>query len=229
MGLIDDINNACDGIERRIAELQVGLTKTSQYQSRAKMLLKLRQASLGGMVSLPEKEIKTLLEEASWLGKQPSCSGGKQSCDKPAIRKFDFTDRGTWFVCEGHYEEVLEFIKTNKYVGVYDLDVDEPDIPHLSINYCIPALSFTIIFRDHIRGTNKYGYEKTEFDLVLKKVGLNRISVLKGLRAITGAPLIEAKRWADSPPQTIKKGMTKWDAEEAKKLLEDAGATVEIR
>ena len=71
--------------------------------------------------------------------------------------------------------------------------------------------------------------EKTEFDVVLKEVGANKISVIKAVRALTNLGLKEAKDKVDNLPSTIKEGVSKDDAEAAKKALTEAGATVEVQ
>lgn len=71
--------------------------------------------------------------------------------------------------------------------------------------------------------------EKTEFDIVLSAVGDKKVNVIKAVRAITGLGLKEAKDAVDGAPATIKEGASKEDAEEAKKQLEEAGATVELK
>ena len=71
--------------------------------------------------------------------------------------------------------------------------------------------------------------EQTEFDVVLANMGSNKVSVIKAVRAITGQGLKEAKDTVESAPATIKEGATKDEAEEVKKQLEEAGATVEIK
>jgi len=71
--------------------------------------------------------------------------------------------------------------------------------------------------------------EKTEFDVVLASFGANKVSVIKVVRALTGLGLKEAKDAVESAPNTIKEGVSKDDAEEAKKALEEAGATVEVK
>ena len=71
--------------------------------------------------------------------------------------------------------------------------------------------------------------EKTEFDVILKEVGANKIGVIKVVRALTGLGLKEAKEKVDGAPSTLKEGVTKEDAEAAKKELTEAGATVEIK
>jgi large subunit ribosomal protein L7/L12 len=71
--------------------------------------------------------------------------------------------------------------------------------------------------------------EKTEFDVVLKETGSNKIGVIKAVRALTSLGLKEAKDKVDSCPSTIKEGVSKEEAEEAKKQLTEAGATVELK
>ena len=71
--------------------------------------------------------------------------------------------------------------------------------------------------------------EKTEFDVVLASIGEKKVNVIKAVRAITGLGLKEAKELVDGAPSTIKEAASKGDADEAKKQLEEAGATVELK
>ncbi|QCC86046.1 50S ribosomal protein L7/L12 [Desulfovibrio desulfuricans] len=71
--------------------------------------------------------------------------------------------------------------------------------------------------------------EKTEFDVILKEAGANKIGVIKAVRALTSLGLKEAKEKVDGCPSTLKEGVSKDEAEEAKKLLTEAGATVEVK
>ncbi|HEX7593234.1 MAG TPA: 50S ribosomal protein L7/L12 [Anaerolineae bacterium] len=73
--------------------------------------------------------------------------------------------------------------------------------------------------------------EKTEFEIVLKEAGTQKIPVIKVVRELTGGTLglKEAKDLVESAPASIKKGATKEEAAEAKKKLEEVGATVEIK
>ena len=73
------------------------------------------------------------------------------------------------------------------------------------------------------------GAEKTEFDLVLTGFGDKKIAVIKEVRAITGLGLKEAKELVEGVPSNVKEGISKEDAEEAKKKLEEAGASAEIK
>ena len=70
--------------------------------------------------------------------------------------------------------------------------------------------------------------EKSEFDVVLKDAGGSKINVIKAVREITGLGLQEAKGLVDEAPKPVKEGASKDEAEEIKKKLEEAGATVEL-
>lgn len=71
--------------------------------------------------------------------------------------------------------------------------------------------------------------EKTEFDVVLTGAGSNKIAVIKVVRALTGLGLKEAKAKVDELPSTIKEAVSKADAEDAKKQLDEAGAACEVK
>ena len=71
--------------------------------------------------------------------------------------------------------------------------------------------------------------EKTEFDVVLKAAGANKIAVIKEIRAITGLGLKDAKDLVDGAPKTVKEGASKDDAEKIAEQLKKAGAEVEVK
>ena len=71
--------------------------------------------------------------------------------------------------------------------------------------------------------------EKTEFDVVLKSAGANKIAVIKVVRAVTGLGLKEAKELVDGAPKNLKEGISKDDAEKLAAELKDAGAEVEVK
>ena len=71
--------------------------------------------------------------------------------------------------------------------------------------------------------------EKTEFDVILTSIGEKKINVIKEVRRITGLGLKEAKEAVESAPKAIKEGVSKEEAEEVKKKLEEAGASVELK
>ncbi len=71
--------------------------------------------------------------------------------------------------------------------------------------------------------------EKTEFDVILKEIGPNKINVIKAVRELTTLGLKEAKDLVEAAPKTVKEGVNKADAEAAKAKLEAAGAVVEVK
>ena len=71
--------------------------------------------------------------------------------------------------------------------------------------------------------------EKDEFDVVLNSFGDNKVAVIKAVRSITGLGLKEAKDAVEGTPSTLKEGVSKDEAEEVKKQLEEAGAAVELK
>lgn len=77
--------------------------------------------------------------------------------------------------------------------------------------------------------TGKVEEEKTEFEVVLQSVGEKKIQVIKVVRALTGLGLKEAKELVDGAPKTVKAGVSKEEAADLKRQLEEAGASVEIK
>jgi large subunit ribosomal protein L7/L12 len=71
--------------------------------------------------------------------------------------------------------------------------------------------------------------EKDEFDVVMTSFGANKVNVIKVVRAVTGLGLKEAKDLVEGAPSTVKEGVAKAEAEEIKKQLEEAGASVELK
>ena len=71
--------------------------------------------------------------------------------------------------------------------------------------------------------------EKTEFSVILKEVGANKINVIKAVREVTSLGLKEAKDLVDGAPKTVKDGVSKEEAETIKKKFTEAGATVEVK
>lgn len=71
--------------------------------------------------------------------------------------------------------------------------------------------------------------EQTEFNVVMSSFGANKVNVIKAVRAITGLGLKEAKDMVEGVPATVKEGVTKAEADDVKKQLEEAGASVDIK
>ena len=71
--------------------------------------------------------------------------------------------------------------------------------------------------------------EKTEFDVIMTSFGENKVGVIKAIRTITGLGLKEAKDLVEGAPSTVKEGVSKAEAADVKKLLEEAGASVDVK
>jgi large subunit ribosomal protein L7/L12 len=78
-------------------------------------------------------------------------------------------------------------------------------------------------------GEAEGGAEQTEFDVVMKSFGGNKVAVIKAIRGITGLGLKEAKEMVEGAPVAVKEGVEKDEAEDVKKQLEEAGAEVEVK
>lgn len=78
-------------------------------------------------------------------------------------------------------------------------------------------------------GGGEAAAEQTEFDVVMKSFGANKVAVIKAIRSITGLGLKEAKDMVEGAPVSVKEGVEKAEAEDVKKQLEEAGAEVEVK
>ena len=122
-------------------------------------------------------------------------------------------------------EDVIEFISNMSVLELSEL------VKEFEEKFGVSAQP-TVVAGGAVAGGAEGGAaaeEKTEFDVVLKDVGAKKINVIKAVRALTGLGLKEAKEAVEGAPTTIKEGVSKEDAEEAKKQLEEAGATAEIK
>ena len=91
-----------------------------------------------------------------------------------------------------------------------------------------PAAGAAVMMAGPAAAAAEAAPEKTMFDVILKSAGDKKIQVIKEVRALTALGLKEAKDLVDGAPKPVKKGVSKDEAEAAKKQLEDAGATVEL-
>jgi large subunit ribosomal protein L7/L12 len=92
-----------------------------------------------------------------------------------------------------------------------------------------PAAGGAVMVQGPQGGGEEAAEEQTEFDVILKEIGDNKIQVIKAVRALTSLGLKEAKVLVDSAPKPVKEGVSKEDAAEARSQLEEAGATVEVK
>jgi len=92
-----------------------------------------------------------------------------------------------------------------------------------------PAAAAVAVAAGPAAGAGEVAAEKTEFDVILKSAGANKLAVVKLVKDLTGLGLKEAKEVVDGAPSKVKEGVSKEEAEGLKKSLEEAGAEVELK
>ncbi len=120
-------------------------------------------------------------------------------------------------------EEVLEAIAEMSVMDVVQL------VEAMEEKFGVSAAAAVAAAPAAAGGEAAAAEEKDDFDIVLTAVGDKKVNVIKAVRGITGLGLKEAKDLVDGAPSTIKEAAPKAEAEEAKKALEEAGATVELK
>jgi large subunit ribosomal protein L7/L12 len=120
-------------------------------------------------------------------------------------------------------EDVLTYLETANMLEVSELikDIEE--------KFGVTAAAAPVAVAGGAAPAAEAAEEKTEFDVELTSVGEKKINVIKVIRGITALGLKEAKEIADSAPSVVKEAAAKEEAEEIKKKLEDAGATVTLK
>ena len=122
-------------------------------------------------------------------------------------------------------EQVVEFIGNMTVLELSEFIKELEDV--FGVEAAAPAAA---VMAAPVAGGDAGGEEEqTEFDVVLKGAGGNKIAVIKAVRAITGLGLKEAKALVDEAPKALKEGVSKDEADEAAKQLEEAGAEVEVK
>lgn len=122
-------------------------------------------------------------------------------------------------------DEIFEAIKNLTVIEVSEL------VKKLEEEFGVSAAAPVAVAAAPVAGAGEAAAaeEKTSFDVILKDAGSNKIQVIKVVRQLTNLGLKEAKDLVDNAPKPVKEGVSKEEAEEAKKLLEEAGASVEIK
>ncbi len=124
----------------------------------------------------------------------------------------------------GNVDKILEMVETMTVLELSDL------VKALEEKFGVTAAAPMAMMPGVMpAGAAAEAEEKTEFDVILKSVGEQKIQVIKVVRAITSLGLIEAKKLVEEAPSPIKEAVTKDEAEEIKKKVEEVGATVEIK
>jgi large subunit ribosomal protein L7/L12 len=122
-------------------------------------------------------------------------------------------------------EQVVEFISNMTVLELSEFikELEEK----FGVSAAAPAMAMAMVAPAAAEAAAEE--EKTEFDVILTGSGANKIGVIKVVRALTGLGLKEAKAKVDELPSSIKEAVAKAEAEDAKKQLEEAGATCEIK
>jgi large subunit ribosomal protein L7/L12 len=127
-------------------------------------------------------------------------------------------------------EKMDEIIKTIEGMSVLELsDLVKVLEEKFGVSANIPMMAAPMGSAAGAAGAAPAAEEKTSFTVVLSSTGGNKIAVIKEVRAMTSLGLKEAKDLVDSAPKPVKEGVTKEEAEDMKKKLEAAGATVELK
>jgi large subunit ribosomal protein L7/L12 len=119
-------------------------------------------------------------------------------------------------------EDILESISNMTVMEVVDL------ISEMEEKFGVTAAA-AVAAAPAAAGGGEAAEEKTDFDVTLADMGGNKVAVIKAVRAITGLGLKEAKDKVESAPCVLKEGASKEEADDFKKQLEEAGATVELK
>ena len=120
-------------------------------------------------------------------------------------------------------EDVLAYLENANMMEVSEL------ISEIEEKFGVSAAAPVAVAASPAAGDNAGAEAKTEFDVVLKAAGQQKINVIKAVRAITDLGLKEAKEMVDSAPKSIKEGVSEAEANEIKSQLEEAGAEVELK
>lgn len=122
-------------------------------------------------------------------------------------------------------EDILDTIANMSVMEVVDL------VEAMEEKFGVSAAAAAVAVAAPAAGGDAGGAaeEKTEFDVVMASFGDNKVAVIKAVRGLTGLGLKEAKEMVEGAPATVKEAASKDEAEEAKKTLEEAGATVELK
>ena len=119
--------------------------------------------------------------------------------------------------------EIIEALEQKPLIEIVDLVKD------MEVKWGVSAAVATVAAAPAAAGAAEAAAEKTEFDVVMSSFGANKVSVIKAVRAITSLGLKEAKDMVEGVPATIKEAVPKDEAEDIKKQLEEAGASVEVK
>lgn len=120
-------------------------------------------------------------------------------------------------------DDILQAISDMKVMDVVEL------ISSMEEKFGVSAAAAVAVASPAGQAANAAAEEQTEFTVIMTSFGANKVNVIKAVREITGLGLKEAKDLVEAVPAHVKDGVSKADAEELKKKLQEAGATVEVK
>lgn len=120
-------------------------------------------------------------------------------------------------------EDILETIANMSVMDVVDL------ISAMEEKFGVSAAAAVAAAPVAAAGAATAAEEQTEFNVIMTSFGANKVNVIKAIRAITGLGLKEAKDMVEGVPATVKEGVSKAEADDIKKQLDEAGASVEVK
>ena len=120
-------------------------------------------------------------------------------------------------------EDVIEFISSMSVLDLSEL------VKEMEEKFGVSAAPVAMAAGPGAQAPVVEAEEKNEFDVILSEIGDKKIQVIKTIRALTGLGLKEAKALVDEAPKAVQEGVSKEDAEDIKKQLEEVGATVEVK
>lgn len=120
-------------------------------------------------------------------------------------------------------EDILSAISDMSVMDIVDL------VKQMEDKFGVSAAAAVAVAGPAVAGDASAAEEQTEFDVVMKSFGANKIAVIKAVRGITGLGLKEAKDMVEAVPATVKEALPKDEAEKIKKELEEAGAEIDLK
>jgi large subunit ribosomal protein L7/L12 len=120
-------------------------------------------------------------------------------------------------------DQVVEFLSNLTVIELSNL------VSELEEKWGVSAAAAVAVAAGPAAGGGEAAEEKTEFDVILKDAGAKKINVIKAVRGITGLGLKEAKELVEGAPSALKEGVSKAEADDVKKQIEEAGGSVEIK
>ena len=176
---------------------------------------------------MSENEVKTGHDTGEETAKGKQQSSAKSATEKPKTDEAAASKQGSPTKAEKKPAAIEEIMATIKNMTVLDLaELIKALEAEFGVSAAVPAVAATAAPTE---AAAPVAEEQTEFSVILKEIGANKISVIKAVRELTTLGLKEAKDLVESAPVTVKEGINKDEAATVKQRLEEAGATIEIK